>query len=75
MGRGTDHLIAGGWFVGVVFMAPTWLEALDRRGLQITINVSYRPAWVWWRRTEQFPMQANTTDRGTWYWEQLPSSQ
>lgn len=39
---------------------------------KITIVVTYRPDFVWWHRTAEYPMDAERADDGTWVWKRLP---
>ncbi len=39
---------------------------------KITIIVDYRPPLVWWHRTEQFPLEAERSEGGTWIWKNIP---
>jgi len=42
------------------------------KGAQLTIIVRYRPAGVWWRKTEMFPFRAVRTVSGNWIWKSVP---
>lgn len=42
------------------------------KGAQLTIIVRYRPAGVWWRKTEVFPFRAIRTVSGSWIWKSVP---
>jgi len=42
------------------------------KGAQLTIIVRYRPAGVWWRKTEVFPFRAVRTFSGGWIWKSVP---
>lgn len=42
------------------------------KGAQLTIIVRYRPAYVWWRKTDTFPFRAVRTNAGNWVWESVP---
>jgi hypothetical protein len=44
----------------------------DVHEAKMTILVSYRPPYVWWRRKEQFPVEAERTQNGEWTWKSLP---
>jgi len=39
---------------------------------RIAIIVDYRPPWVWWHRREQFPLEAERSEDGTWIWKNIP---
>jgi hypothetical protein len=43
------------------------------KGAQLTIIVRYRPAGVWWRKTEVFPFRTVRTASGGWIWKSVPS--
>jgi hypothetical protein len=34
--------------------------------------VTYRPKWVWWHKSEDFPMETQKTEKGTWIWKSIP---
>jgi len=34
--------------------------------------VTYRPKWVWWHKSEKFPMETAKTDGGMWIWRSIP---
>ena len=34
--------------------------------------VTYRPKWVWWHKSENFPMQTTKTENGMWIWKTIP---
>ncbi len=38
----------------------------------MTIRVTYRPDWVWWHKTSEFPLEAEKTADGNWIWKSLP---
>jgi hypothetical protein len=42
------------------------------KGAQLTIIVRYRPAYLWWRKTEVFPFRAVRTFNGSWIWKSIP---
>jgi hypothetical protein len=42
------------------------------KGAQVTIIVRYRPAYLWWRKTEAFPFRAVRTVNGGWIWKSVP---
>ncbi len=42
------------------------------KSASVTIFVRYRPAWRWWATEEQFPMQAQESEDGTWLWRSTP---
>ena len=33
--------------------------------------VTYRPKWVWWHKSEKFPMEGKKTEDGTWIWKSI----
>jgi hypothetical protein len=39
---------------------------------KMTIDVTYRPSWVWWHRHVEFPVEAARASDGTWVWKRLP---
>jgi len=39
---------------------------------RMTIDVSYKPAWFWWHRNEEFPLQAERAQGGIWIWKNIP---
>jgi hypothetical protein len=39
---------------------------------KMTVRVRYRPAFVWWHKTEKFPLEAMKTRDGNWIWKNLP---
>ncbi len=41
------------------------------KGAQLTIIVRYRPAYLWWRKTEVFPFRAVRTASGSWIWKSI----
>ena len=34
--------------------------------------ISYRPKWVWWHKSENFPMEMKTTENGMTVWKSIP---
>jgi serine/threonine protein kinase len=34
--------------------------------------VTYRPKWVWWHKSEKFPMETTKTDSGMLIWKSIP---
>lgn len=34
--------------------------------------VTYRPKWVWWHKSENFPMETKKTENGMWMWKSIP---
>jgi len=42
------------------------------KGAQLTIIARYRPAYLWWRKTEVFPFRAVRTVNGGWIWKSVP---
>jgi hypothetical protein len=34
--------------------------------------VTYRPKWVWWHKSENFPMETEKTENGMWMWKSIP---
>lgn len=38
---------------------------------EMFIVVTYRPKWVWWNKSENFPMQTKQTENGTWVWKSI----
>jgi hypothetical protein len=41
-------------------------------GGKLTIIVRYRPAYLWWHKTEMFPFVAIRTVSGGWIWKSVP---
>jgi hypothetical protein len=41
-------------------------------GGSLTIVVRYRPAYVWWHKTEIFPFRAVRSTSGSWIWKSVP---
>jgi len=39
---------------------------------EIFFVVTYRPKWVWWHKSENFPMETKKTKNGIWIWESIP---
>ena len=39
---------------------------------QMFFVVTYRPKWVWWHKTENFPMETTKTENGMWIWKSIP---
>jgi len=39
---------------------------------EIFFVVRYRPKWVWWHKSENFPMETKKTKNGIWIWESIP---
>ena len=33
--------------------------------------VTYRPKWVWWHKSENFPMETKKTENGMWTWKSI----
>ena len=39
---------------------------------EVFFVVTYRPKWVWWHKSENFPMETKKTDNGMWTWKSIP---
>lgn len=39
---------------------------------QMFFVVTYRPKWVWWHKSENFPMETTKTENGMWIWKSIP---
>jgi hypothetical protein len=47
-------------------------NTISVRKIKMTIDASYRPSFLWWRKNESFPMEAAKAEDGTWIWKNLP---
>src|SRR5215472_11494647 len=39
---------------------------------EVFFVVTYRPKWVWWHKSENFPMEAKKAENGMWTWKSIP---
>ena len=39
---------------------------------EVFFVVTYRPKWVWWHKSENFPMETRKTENGMWTWKSIP---
>src|SRR5437660_1623513 len=39
---------------------------------EVFFVVTYRPKWVWWHKSENFPMETKKTENGMWMWKSIP---
>ena len=39
---------------------------------EVFFVVTYRPKWVWWHKSENFPMAAKKAANGMWMWTSIP---
>ena len=39
---------------------------------EVFFVVTYRPKWVWWHKSETFPMETKKTENGMWTWKSIP---
>jgi hypothetical protein len=50
---------------------PESPEASEMRA-EVFFVVTYRPKWVWWHKSENFPMETEKTENGRWMWKSIP---
>jgi hypothetical protein len=39
---------------------------------EVFFVVTYRPKWVWWHKSENFPMETKKAENGMWMWTSIP---
>lgn len=39
---------------------------------EMTVVVDYKPALVFWRKRDKFPLKAQRSEEGTWIWRNVP---
>jgi hypothetical protein len=47
------------------------MEALEIHA-EMFFVVTYRPKWVWWHKSENFPMEMKKAENGMWVWKSIP---
>lgn len=47
------------------------VEMATKPGTEMTVDISYRPTFVWWRKRERFPFKGELSEDGQWHWAGL----
>jgi len=69
----TAEILSPGHKMGLPYAPAFGFTAINNfTGGNLTIIVRYRPAYLWWRKTEVFPFVAVRTASGSWVWKSVP---
>jgi hypothetical protein len=67
------EVLSPGHKMGLPYAPAFGFTAINNfTGGNLTIIVRYRPAYLWWRKTETFPFRAVRTVNGGWIWKSVP---
>jgi serine/threonine protein kinase len=53
-----------------IAIKPDNMEKLEFHAEMLFV-VTYRPKWVWWHKSENFPMEVKKTENGIWTWKSI----
>jgi hypothetical protein len=67
------EILSPGHKMGLPYAPAFGFTAINNfTGGNLTIIVRYRPAYLWWQKTEVFPFRAVRTTSGSWIWKSVP---